>query len=730
MSADPATGQIWVGNNGQDLWEQAYLLERGANYGWPVVEGTHPFQPDRPRGPTPFTAPTVEHPHSISRSLTGGVVYHGNELDELRGAYLYGDYSTGRIWAVRHDGESIEWHRVVADTALEIVGFGLDTRGELLIVDHGGGLYRLEPTPPTDPLSPFPERLSETGLFTSVANHEMRPGIVSYSVNAESWADGSHKSRYIALPGTSTVDFSASGHWKFPEGAVLLQTLSVNEPSETATRTRRLETRVLLRQQGEWAGYSYRWNDEQTDAVLVAADGDELEVDLADPFTGRTSSHRWHIPSRIECMVCHSRAAEYVLGLSTPQMNRTLDYEFDGNGDGVELNQLIAWNQMGMFSADVAESPDDLAQMVDPYDSSANLTARARSYQHANCQHCHLNSGGGNADFEIDFHRRLDETALVDVKPVHSTFGLGDARLVAPGHPERSVLFYRLSKLGVGRMPQLGVTQLDRAGIRLLHDWIASLPVDGASEAAAASADDEPIDALTDKSTDANEVANTLLGSTSGALRLLQAIDTGQLPAPLAELVIRAGKIHPQENTRDLFERFVPADQRIERLGNYVDAARLLDMHGDAERGRTLLLNHEGLSCRSCHAIAGEGDGAVGPDLAGVGQKYPPAELLDTILNPSARVDEAYSTTFIQTNDGRTLTGVVTRRNDRLVRLRDAKNEPIDLAITDIEEITRQPTSLMPEFLLRGLTPQQAADLLAFLGSLKTPLASESEPAR
>jgi uncharacterized repeat protein (TIGR03806 family) len=729
MSADPVTGQIWVGNNGQDLWEQAYLLERGANYGWPIVEGTHPFQPDRVRGPTPFTAPTVDHPHSIARSLTGGVVYHGTELAELRGAYFYGDYSTGRIWAVLHDGNAIEWHRVVADTTLQITGFGLDTRGELLIVDHAGGLYRLEPTPPTDPLAPFPERLSDTGLFTSVANHEMQLGVVPYSVNAETWADGAHTSRYIALSDTSTIDFSASGHWKFPEGTVLLQTLSVDDPSDTATQTRRLETRVLLRQQGEWAGYSYRWNDEQTDALLVAAGGDQLAVDLSDPFTGQTSPHRWQIPSRSECMVCHSRAAEYVLGLSTMQMNRPLDHALEsngngkGNGNGSDSNQLVAWNRLGMFSTDVAEAPGDLVHMVDPYDTSASLTARARSYLHANCQHCHLNSGGGNADFEVNFNRDLDKTALVDVKAVHSTFGLDDARLVAPGHPERSVLLYRLAKLGVGHMPQLGTAQLDRAGIRLLHDWISSLPSNTLAL---------PINPLADVSADAanaGEIVNEILSSTSGALRVLQAIDADQLPESLAELVIHVGKTHAQETTRDLFERFIPADERIERLGNYVDVPRLLAMQGDVAQGRALLLTHEGLSCRSCHAIAGEGDGAVGPDLAGVGQKYSAAELLDTLLNPSARIDEAYATTVIQTDDGRTFAGVVTHQDDHRLRLRDAKNELVELVIADIDQMTRQPTSLMPEFLLRGLTPQQAANLLAFLGSLKTPLSRGDEPA-
>ena len=80
ISFDAKTGQLWVGNNGQDLWEQAYLVKKGANYGWSVMEGSHPFYASRKPGPTPITKPTVEHHHSEARSLTGGVVYHGREV--------------------------------------------------------------------------------------------------------------------------------------------------------------------------------------------------------------------------------------------------------------------------------------------------------------------------------------------------------------------------------------------------------------------------------------------------------------------------------------------------------------------------------------------------------------------------------------------------------------------------------------------------------------------------
>ena len=100
------------------------IWSKGDNYGWSVLEGSHPFYPDRRTRPARrWSSPTIEHPHIGARSLTGGIVYYGEKLPELHGAYVYGDYSTGKIWAIKHDGERA-WHREIADTTLQLTGFG------------------------------------------------------------------------------------------------------------------------------------------------------------------------------------------------------------------------------------------------------------------------------------------------------------------------------------------------------------------------------------------------------------------------------------------------------------------------------------------------------------------------------------------------------------------------------------------------------------------------------
>jgi uncharacterized repeat protein (TIGR03806 family) len=490
LHVDRITGDLWAGQNGQDLWEQIYLVQRGANYGWSLFEGSHPFQPDRKQGPTPISQPIAEHHHSEARSLTGGVVYYGKRLPDLYGAYVYGDWSTGKIWAIRHREGKVTWHRELADTALQVVGFGTDSHGELLIVDYGGGLYRLEKAPEVQqPGSKFPQRLSDTGLYESVRDHQMHPALIPYTVNAPLWSDGAHKDRWLALPDHTRIEFTAKGGWNFPDGAVLVKTFSLDgQDAEPSTR-RRIETRLLTRQQGEWQGYSYVWNEEQTDATLVDSGGANLELVIRDSQApGGKRAQTWRLPSRAECMVCHSRAANFVLGLNVLQMNKLHDYGI------VKENQLGVLQQLGIFkvAAELHEaagkkptgelvnvlpqSPSEYPHLVDPYDDAQDLTARARSYLHANCAQCHVVAGGGNSHINLDFATNLVDAKLIDTLPQHKNFSRPGAVLVRPGDPENSILYQRITRRGPGQMPPLATSLVDRRAAKLLREWISSLP--------------------------------------------------------------------------------------------------------------------------------------------------------------------------------------------------------------------------------------------------------------
>ena len=207
FSFDSASGDLWAGEVGQDLWEMVLLIEKGGNYGWSVREGAHPFRPERPLGPTPLLAAVAEHSHTDFRSVTGGYVYHGKRLGELRDGYIYGDYDTGKIWLLRYQDGKITEHSELADTQLRIVAFGEDSGGELFLVDFiSGAIHRLVPNPPSGQEPPeFPRKLSETGLFASTKDHEPAAGLIPYSVNAPLWSDHAHKDRFLAIPGDSQI---------------------------------------------------------------------------------------------------------------------------------------------------------------------------------------------------------------------------------------------------------------------------------------------------------------------------------------------------------------------------------------------------------------------------------------------------------------------------------------------------------------------------------------------
>jgi len=519
IDVDRKTGHIWVGNNGQDLWEQAYFIRKGENYGWSVYEGSHPFYLNRKLGPTPQVAPTLEHHHSAFRSLTGGLVYYGERFPELQGAYIYGDYSTGRIWAARHDGEKVLWHKELANTRLQITGFGTDSKGEILICDHNGknegGFYTLEPTPKDLPPSTFPRKLSDSGLFRSVKGHLMQPSLIPYSVNAPLWSDGAHKERFLGLPGDSTINFSQGRGWTMPDKTVIVKSFALDIEEGNPASRKWIETRFLTRQGGEWFGYSYNWNDEQTEGTLVDAAGMDRNFTIRTKDGARTQ--KWHYPSRAECMVCHSRAANWVLGLTELQMNKEHDY------GGVRDNQFRTLEHLGVLKvnwyaeakarlrrqceekglseketdefmlkqtetrlqrAPLTETtllhvePDKLPRLVDPYDPKADLNARARSYLHSNCAQCHVEAGGGNAQMELEFSTKPDKTRLFDVKPVHDTYGLPDARLITPGHPERSVLLHRMTHRNAGHMPPLATSVVDEKAVHMLEEWIRQMKPD------------------------------------------------------------------------------------------------------------------------------------------------------------------------------------------------------------------------------------------------------------
>ncbi|HEY2148259.1 MAG TPA: PQQ-dependent sugar dehydrogenase, partial [Pirellulales bacterium] len=450
MSFDRQTGELWVGDVGWELWEMIYRIKKGGNYGWSIMEGPQSVHPDGKRGPTPIIPPNLQFPHTEAASIIGGYVYRGRRLPELVGTYICGDWETRRVWGTRFDGDRVVSHRELANQGPRIVAFGEGHDGELYIVDYDQGtIHELAPNPAAKQAhAKFPTKLSETGLFADVAKHELAAGVVPFSITAEPWADFATATRFVALPGSSSAELHREPievpgsmfhqQFVFPKDGVLMKTLSMEMTAGKSTSRRRLETQLLHYDGRNWRGYSYRWSEDEKDAALVGAAGEDRPLEVEDAKApGGKRVQTWHYPGRNECFICHNPWTENRLSFNLPQLSAA--------GELSRLEKTAVVKRVDDSAAKGGDPP--VAPLVNPYDASADLDRRARSYLQVNCAHCHQFGAGGTAEIELRSKIPLAETKLL-APPKQGAFGIRDARIVAPGYPYRSVLYFRVAKTG------------------------------------------------------------------------------------------------------------------------------------------------------------------------------------------------------------------------------------------------------------------------------------------
>lgn len=531
MAFDPQTRWLWVGEVGQHDREEIEIVERGTNHQWSYREGTLPFVSSRFRGrrPEPVLGrekpPFFEYPHfNGDNCLIGGFVYRGERFPQLRGRYLCGDNGSGRIWSFGWNEEGVvdrtELARVSYVAKSGLASFADDPQGNVYLCVVGnaqwdpGRVFRLEPPVGVDRSAPLPERLSQTGLFADLATLAPSPGVVPYEVNAPFWSDGALKQRWIALPGgephlhstaaanadgsnasgdgsprsasadtngrsmAPATETSSGGHivfdrrgpWTFPVGTVFIKHFELAADPSRGTPARRLETRLLVREPGDGVyGVTYRWNEDQTDALLLTDPLDELVEHYE---RGRRTRQTWHYPSRAECLVCHNRSAGFVLGVNTRQINRAGPSLVAGQ----ETNQLANWVQAGFFAnPDEVSDPRSQPRLIDPGDDRFSLAERARAYLDANCASCHRPGGVARADFDARFDNigLLHELETADVQ---HPLGEDEPRLLRRGDPARSILLLRMTSIDPRvQMPPLARHRIDAAATLLLRDWISEL---------------------------------------------------------------------------------------------------------------------------------------------------------------------------------------------------------------------------------------------------------------
>jgi uncharacterized repeat protein (TIGR03806 family) len=328
--------------------------------------------------------------------------------------------------------------------------------------------------PPANPDQP-PAMLSATGCVDPGDPTKPAPGLIPYDVNSPLWSDGADKQRFMALPDGAlihvkdcarepglckTADQGGTtddeGHFEFPVGTVLMKSFLFNK--------KLLETRLFIRMTDAWHGYSYAWNDAQTDATIV----DQYGVNKTITNAGKQQS--WYFPSRTDCAECHNDTVGNSLGLETIQLDKPFRYP-----SGTTANQLDTLEHIGVLDGPLTR----LTPLVDPRvadPTGKNLVPRVRSYLHANCAICHRPEGMYSS---IDLRDTVTFAAmnLCNVDPNKGDLGVMGSKRFAPNDPTKSVILLRMEapdKVS-GRMPQLASSVLDPTGIGLVTSWIKSV---------------------------------------------------------------------------------------------------------------------------------------------------------------------------------------------------------------------------------------------------------------
>jgi uncharacterized repeat protein (TIGR03806 family) len=435
---------------GQGALEEVNKVTLGGNYGWRCFEGTNNFDSQCGSNPNPLP-PIAQYGRSLGASTTGGFVYRGSAIPNLYGRYVFGDFATGNIWQIPRETPptlTLSANSPARDTNLQIASFGQDTDGELYVVHLGGTLHRLVQS--SGGGRTIPTQLSATGCVSASDPKQPAGGLIPYAPNAPFFSDNAAKTRWLALPDGQRITIGGDNDFDFPNGSVLVKNFALGGQL--------VETRLFMRHNnGNWAGYTYEWNAQQTEATRVVG-GKTVQV----------GTQTWEFPSEAQCLTCHTQAAGRTLGLEIGQLNGTFGYPLRS------ANQLTTLNTIDTLTPALTQSPDQMPVIPDPF-GNAPLAQRARAYLHTNCSNCHRDGGTAQGTMDFRYTLALGDTSTCDITPSFGSLGITDARLIAPGSAARSVVVSRMNRTGADAMPPLSRHVIDTAGVQLISDWINGL---------------------------------------------------------------------------------------------------------------------------------------------------------------------------------------------------------------------------------------------------------------
>lgn len=310
-----------------------------------------------------------------------------------------------------------------------------------------------------------PARLSETGLYAAGRVGTVDERNRQFSPQYPLWSDGATKTRWVFLPPGTTIDTRDDAAWEFPVGTRFWKEFSFDG--------RKVETRMLWKAGAtRWVAVSYRWNDEQTDAILAS--------DLGEPGVAALTPNRSHgIPSATDCRACHGATRTEPLGFNPLQLSTDRDPNAI-HGEPLEpadvtLRTLVDEQRLSPARTDLVEAPPRIP-------SESARTRSMLGYFAANCGSCHR--GDGEIAVRVPSLKHSDLLRLGDAAALslvrRSTAwqvpGVreGGSVLIDPEAPETSAMLVRMrSRSPSSQMPPLGTVLRDQKAVDALSDWIS-----------------------------------------------------------------------------------------------------------------------------------------------------------------------------------------------------------------------------------------------------------------
>lgn len=312
------------------------------------------------------------------------------------------------------------------------------------------------------------EKLSDYKFFEGeMKDQKPSYGVIPYEPASALFTDYAEKKRFIWLPKNTKATYDADGKvLELPVGAALIKTFYYDrvQPSNT---TKIIETRVMIRKATGWIFAEYLWNEGQTDALLQDG-GSTIPITWIDA-NEVTKSTNYRVPSEAECFTCH-HIGETVMPIGIKPQNLNWNYAY-ASGSQNQLEKLIDFGYLE------DSLPENIVSTVNYTDTTKPLELRARSYFDSNCAHCHQDGGHAQV-YALRFAFSMTEDRHnMGVCVSYSHFVPGfEGRLVTPGDPSRSMVYYRLITDETNlMMPYLGRTIEHEEAASLVAEWINSV---------------------------------------------------------------------------------------------------------------------------------------------------------------------------------------------------------------------------------------------------------------